>query len=51
MNRNPSDTAPMPQVWIQDGKRITMTTCGNRVTYVEVCLKTGKVETKTFVKA
>jgi hypothetical protein len=44
------ETTPGPQTWIEKDKRITVTTCGNIQTYTEVCLKTGRVTTKTFVK-
>jgi hypothetical protein len=44
------ENTPGPQTWIEKDKRITVTTCGNIQTYTEVCLKTGRVTTKTFVK-
>ena len=45
-----NETAPMPQIWIEKDKRITLTTCGRITTCVIVCLKTGRVETQTFTK-
>ena len=45
-----NETTPGPQTWIEKDKRITVTTCGQILTYTEVCLKTGKVTTKTFIK-
>jgi hypothetical protein len=45
-----NETTPGPQTWVEKDKRITVTTCGPITTYVTVCLKTGRVETQTFIK-
>jgi hypothetical protein len=45
-----NETAPMPQTFISKDKVVTVNRCGPIETYTEVCKKTGKVTTTTYIK-
>jgi len=51
MNQNKSEHTPGPQVFVSKDKVVTVNQCGPIQTYVEVCKKTGKVTTTTYIKA